>query len=618
MRLLDRYLIREIIPPLGLSFLVYTFILLLDKLFDSAEMIIRRGLPVSTVGELLVLALPNMLVLTIPMALLLGVLLAVGRLSADSEIVALRATGVSLGRLYRPVLLLSVALFLMNTVLMLWVLPWGNHRLQLRTLEILTQSAASQVQPRIFLDDWENYIVYVFDVPDEGGPWRGVFVAESIPSTRENQVIMAQRGTLRLDDQGERVILDLANAQVHDADLSKPDSYQTSNYRTLQHVLEDEFASGQRAEIVASKGVRELDLEEIREWIHDPARSPALRRLARVELHKRFSIPFACVAFGIFALPLGFGNRRGGKAHGFIWAFGVILAYWIMLDTGEKSAEAGNIPPWLAMWAPNILGVVLGLFLLIRRNRDKSLMISRVDRWIRRDLWSHLLFWRRRRKRRVEARRSEREARRRGRREPQVVLRLPRLRVGFFSIIDRYLVRVFSGIFTLVLLSCLSIFVVADLTGMADEIMKNDVPGDVVGSYYLYSLPQMAYDLSPIIVLVATLITFSVLSRSNEVMAFKALGVSLFRLALPVTLTALAVTAGVVLLEWKILPASNEQATRLEDRIRGRETVRNYRRADRQWLFGPDRYIYNYLHYDAANQSLQRLQVFELDPATYQ
>jgi len=617
-RLLDRYLLREITGPLGLGFLVYTFILLLQALFRSAEMIIRRGLPVSTVGELLALSLPNIVVLTIPMSLLFGVLIAIGRLSSDSELVALRATGVSLLSLYRPILLISTVLFLINTALMVWVLPWGNHRLQLKRLEVLTQSISTQVQPRIFWDEWEDQVLYVFDVGDRGEAWHGVFLAESIPSTRQNKVTVADRGRVRVDRDGERVVLELADAEVHEMDLSNPDAYQISKHSKLEVVLEDHFASEQRAQISASKSVRELGLDELRSWTRDPARSPDLRRLAWVEIHKKFSIPFACVVFGIFALPFGFNTRRGGKASGFALSILVIVVYWLALDAGEKSAEAGNLPPWLAMWAPNIALSVIGLFLLARRNRDKSLLLTKIDRWIRRDVWGRLRFIQTQRAERAAARRRQRQERERERERAgaHVVIRLPRVRLGFPTLIDRYVLRVFTGVFGLVLLSSLSIYLVGDLTGKADEIMKNHVGGSTVISYYLYALPQMFYEISPILVLVGCLITFSLLSKSNEVMAFKALGISLFRLAVPAVAAALLITAMTAFFESEVLPASNEKAARLEDAIRGRDRVRTYRRADRQWLFGQDRYIYNYIRYDPEDESLQRLQVFEFDPGT--
>src|SRR3954466_16377932 len=183
-RRLNQYIITEILGPLGLGFLVYTFILLLRFLFASAEMIIRRGLPVSIVGRLLLLTLRNIVVLPLRMSLLFGTLIAVGRLSSDSELIAMRASGVSLLTLYRPILLLSGVLTVLNTALMVYVLPWGNHALQVLRLDIATQTVAQQVEPRVFYEEWEGRVVYVFEVPQGSKRWKGVFLAESIPSTQ--------------------------------------------------------------------------------------------------------------------------------------------------------------------------------------------------------------------------------------------------------------------------------------------------------------------------------------------------------------------------------------------------------------------------------------------------
>ncbi|HSL81853.1 MAG TPA: LPS export ABC transporter permease LptF, partial [Thermoanaerobaculia bacterium] len=488
MRILDRYLMREIAGPLGLGFLVYTFILLLDALFDAAEMIIRRGLPVATVGKLLLLSLPNIVVLTIPMALLFGVLIAIGRLSSDSELVALRSTGVSLLSLYRPILLVSALLTVGNTVLMVLVLPWGNHQLQLERLNILTRSISSQVQPRVFWDEWENQMLYVFEAPP-GGAWEGVFLAESIPTTQSNRLTVAERGRVRIDDDGERVVLELEGAYVHDMDLSQPDRYHVSHHQRMEVLVEDQFSTEQRARVTAAKSVRELTLPELASWVGDRSLSAENRRLAWVEIHKKFSIPFACLVFGIFALPLGFNNRRGSKASGFALSILVIVGYWILLDSGEKWAQAGGIPPWLAMWAPNLLFAGLGLFLLARRNRDKSLLLTKVDRWIRRDLWARIRFLARRRKQLQEERRERRRTRSEAGRggKPQVVIRLPRLQVLFPNIVDRYVLRVWGGIFLLAVVSGVSIYIVADFTNHADEIFQNHVPRDVVLAYYKYS-----------------------------------------------------------------------------------------------------------------------------------
>lgn len=619
-RRLDRYLIREILGPLGLGFLVYTFMLLIRFLFDSAEMIIRRGLPVSIVGELLVYTLPNIVVLTIPMSLLFGILIAVGRLSSDSELIAMRSCGVSLLALYRPILLVSAALAIFNAYLMIDLLPRGNHALQQLRLTIITETVSRQVEPRVFYPEFEGSLLYVFEMPKGEDRWRGVFLAQSVPGS-QNRITVAEWGRIQLDAAGERVVLALENAWTHEVDLNRPDRYDISFNRQLDQVLEDRFTSTQREKIARSKGLRELTLGELAARLGDPDVGAEERNLVRVEIHKKFAIPAACLVFGLFALPLGFNNRRGGKASGFALSLAVILVYYILLNNGEEAARFGKVPAWVAMWLPNVLLAAAGLLLLARRNRDRSLVMSRLGRWVREDLWSRLLVLKGRREERREERRRRldalaaraAEAHPAPRARPELVLRLPYPRLRFPNTLDRYVVRTFGFVFGLVLLSGISIYVLADLSEMADEILKNHVPRTVVLDYYKYLTLQIFYDIAPILVLVTTLITFSLLTRTNEITACKALGISLYRLALPALVAAGVVVALAVYLEASVLPASNQRVAQLKDRIQGRETVRTYRRADRQWLFGQGRYVYNYLRYDSRQQSLQRLQVFEFD-----
>lgn len=611
---LNRYIITEIVGPMGLGFLVYTFILLLRFLFQSAEMIIRRGLPVSIVGRLLLVTVPNIVVLTLPMSLLFGILIAVGRLSSDSELTAMRSCGISLISLYRPVLLVSAVLTVLNTLLMIYIVPQANHSLQQLRLDIMTQTMSQQVEPRVFYQEWVGKSVYVFETPPPGRRWKGVFLAEMEPNTQKQQVTVADWGEIKVDSAGERVVMVLTNAVRHTVDLSRPMGYEISRHKELDVVLEDQFTSEQKAKMAASKGVRELSFGELRRLRRDRTAPAETRNLALVELHKKFSIPFACLVFGLFALPLGINNRRGGKTSGFAISIGVIVVYYIMLNDGEEAARYGKLSAGLAMWLPNLVLAAIGIFILVRRNRDKSLLAGRFDRWVRTDLWRRLRWFelkRREKVRRVAARR-----RQRARAGPRLLLRLPRPRILFPSLLDRYVASLFARVFALVLFSGVTLFVVFDLTEMIDHIIKNKIPAAIIIKYYKYFSLQIIYQISPIVVLVTTLMTFALLSRTNEIIACKALGISLYRIALPAVVGALMITAFSGYLEsGKILPAANEKVAQAKDRIQGRTTARTYRRADRQWLFGQGRYIYNYLNYDANTQTLQRLQVFDFDPA---
>src|SRR5215211_2841248 len=214
------------------------------------------------------------------------------------------------------------------------------------------------------------------------------------------------------------------------------------------------------------------------------------------------------------------------------------------------------------MWAPNVLMAAGGLFLLMRRNKDKSLLLSRLDRWVRQDVWRGLLFLKKRRQERRQERRADQgpptgQIERRRRSRPELVLLLPRPRLAFPNLLDRYVVRIFTMVFGLVVLSGVSLFVIFDLSETIDEILKNKVSSTLVLNYYKYQSLQMFYDIAPIVVLVTTLMTFSLLARTNEITACKALGMSLYRLALPALAASLIVTLFCGYLESSVLPASN-------------------------------------------------------------
>ncbi|MDQ1346728.1 MAG: lipopolysaccharide export system permease protein lptG [Acidobacteriota bacterium] len=623
---LDRYVLREILGPLGLGFLVYTFILLLQFLFTSAEMIIRRGLPAPIVGQLVLYSLPNIVVLTIPMALLLGVLVGVGRLASDSELVALRSTGISVYRLLRPVILLSAVLTLVNGLLMIYLLPQGNRAVSRLYLDILTRTVAQQVEPRVFYNEWQGKVLYIFEASARNEDWKGVFLADAVPTDRQ-EVIVARRGKLLVEDSGERVVLQLGDAIKHSFDFHSPKRYETSRHETLRIVLRDRFLSTERARMASRRGPRELTIGELRTLSRDISATPEQRRIARVGVHKMFAIPAACLVMGLLSLPLGFTNRHGGRSSGFAISIGVIVAYYVLLSQGEDAARLGKISPALAMWLPDMLLLAIGLLLLVARNRDRSLL----PRPLQRFLAAHWASFKRRRSTasaggpalRQAARASQGAEgdratfdRKDGRAIPakrRVVLRLPRLRLRFPNILDRYVLRRLAGILALVWISAIAISSIADLTGNIDDILKNHPSASVVLQYYKYQSLQIAYDIAPIAVLIATLITFSLLSRTSEVIALRSLGISLHRVALPAIAGASLVAMLCAFLQLRVLPASNQKVAEANNIIKGRTQPKSVRRADQQWLLGQGRFIYNYLNFDPKTASLQRLQVFDFD-----
>ncbi|MDH3255504.1 MAG: LptF/LptG family permease, partial [Acidobacteriota bacterium] len=612
---LDRYLVGEIFGPFLLGFLAYTFILLIDFFFESAEMIIRRGVPFRQVGELLVYFLPSTLVFTLPMAFLFGILVATGRLSSDSELTAIRSCGISLWSLLRPILALALLLTVVNGFLTLYFLPRGNTALNDLRMRILTSSISRQVDERVFYEEWQGLILYVFDVVPGEDRWKGVFLASTAPGSK-NEVWFAEWGEIQSDPDVEgRMLLRLENVVSHEVDLLRPDNYRTSFNRILDKALEDPYAVDKaEARRARYKHLRELSVPELRDRLLEPELPVELKKQAEVEIHKKFSIPFACVVFGLLGLPLGFNRQHSGKATGFVMSIGVLFVYWFLMNNGEKVAREGSLAPWVAMWLPNLTFLVLGVVLLARKNRDRSLLPQRLDLWSRSIVGAVALRLRQRFKSRGPRGLRRSKTGKNGRNHTaDIVLRLPQLRLKFPNRLDRYILVLFLSILSLAFLSGFSLIVVAKLTDKIDEILEHDIPWSVVFEYLRYSSFQGLYQFSPVAVLVTTLAAFGILTKRNEVTAVKALGISLYRLAIPALIGAAIVVALTAWMQNEVLPAANERTAQLEDEIHGREVTRSYRRADRNWLFGRDRFIYNYLHYDTRREALQRLQVFEMD-----
>ncbi|MFN2441053.1 MAG: LPS export ABC transporter permease LptF [Thermoanaerobaculia bacterium] len=595
MRTLTRYILRELLPPTLIGFGFYTFIILMNQLFNFAELIIKRSLRFSVVLELLALTLPHIVVLTIPMALLVGILIAVGRLSADSEVIAMQAAGLSPGAIYRPVFYFSVAAFLLNLVLMTWALPWGNSRLQARRIELLTSAAETQIKPRIFFDQFENRVVYINDIDPATGLWKGVFISDATDADQQ-RVIVARSGQLAVTE-GRQVWLELNDSTTHVATNGKPDRYELARDASQRILLEDPERDASEERPLA-KSLKELDLKQLIAKLQTARASgdPLDVRFIKVEIHNRFAIPFACIAFGVIGLPLGVTNRRGGKSSGFSLSIAIILVYYVLLNNGADLARSGKLPVALGMWLPNLVLLGAGLWLLGKTGVESK------------GLWSRMAPLLRRLRRREPA-----EAVPAG--ETSI---LQRLDIPFPNIIDRYILVEFLKTLGVVMISTAVVWIIVDYTEIVEDISENNVPFEVVVSYFRYRLLQILDSVLPISVLIATLITFGVLAKNNEITAIKSNGVSLYRIALPVIAVAIFLSFVSYLLLDFVLPYSNQRVAQRRAEIKGRETPSTYsREQQREWVFGRGRYIFNYLGYDRATRTLSQVQVFEFHPTEF-
>jgi LPS export ABC transporter permease LptG/LPS export ABC transporter permease LptF len=630
MRILTRYIVKETIGPTLLGFSFYTFIMMMKQLFDLAGMIIGKSLPAAVVGKLLLLSLPHIVVLTVPMGLLFGILIAVGRLSSDSEIIAMRALGLSTSIIYRPVFYFSFVIFLVNLYLMNVVLPKGNTQLQTLKAEILTASVEKEIKPRTFFSDYESFIIYVNDVDPRTGQWKGVFVSENGPEensgdiasnnlaggiangehsgSRTQRVIIARRGSLGIVPETKQVWLNLSDAQTHVSETGKPEKYDLNRNGTQRVLLPDRFSGGDPS-VRNARQLRELTLRELIQQARSLSHTDRpLYRRAKVEIHKKFTFPFACLALGLVGLPLGITNRRGGKSSGFSLSIAIILFYYLLMNNGEALAVAGKIGPALGMWAPNVLLVALGIYLMVRANRDAGSQ-GRLGIGARlRDVMERVL-----------ARRSAATSGQKAGATTAPPVRestspLSRLDLTFPNTLDRYVLREFLKILGLVVISTAMLIMLVTYTEIAGDIREHHIGIGMVMDYFRFEFFQVLGWTLPISVLMATLVTFGILAKNNEVTAFKANGVSLYRVAFPIVAISLLMSGLSYLLNDFVLPYSTQRLQQLDDRIRGRHVAATASpNQQKQWYRGRGNYIFNFLSYDPEQRELKQVQAFEFN-----
>lgn len=378
MKVLDRYFLREMVSPFlgALSFL--TMMLLLDRIFDLMDLLLRKGVPGKSVLELLLLALPSILALTVPMAVLVSVLVGFGRLSGDFEIIALNSLGISIKRILVAPLLSGFLMFGAMVVFSNYVLPEANHRLKNLILDIHQMKPSLEIRAGIF-NAIDRYRLYFESKDDRTSTLFDVKIQEVLEDGGL-RTIVAQKA--KLDSKGDVLVITLWNGEIHEAKGARREEYRKLGFQ--EHILRIPIETGLRRkerkyrsdrEMSAQmlvKAIRDAEKElESTKRLEDPRKQFLTRKIRKfwVEVHKKFSLPFASVVFVLFGLPIAVMTRDKGYGTAFGLSFPIFTLYYVFLVAGESIAEKGSLSPGLAMWLPNILLLALGTFLLMRSER---------------------------------------------------------------------------------------------------------------------------------------------------------------------------------------------------------------------------------------------------------
>jgi lipopolysaccharide export system permease protein len=363
MRLLDRAILKEMTTAFLLGLMVFTFVLLTNKILRLVELIVNKGVGILAVLQLFLYILPYSLVVTIPMSVLLATLATFTRLSTDGELLGLRGAGSSLSRLTRPSILFGIATTLLTLVITIWILPFSNQAFKNLVFNMARRQVAVGIQEGVFNSAFEGLILYVEHLDPRTSEMEGVFLVDS-RNPAERRVIVAQAGRFTSDPQQLRMGLTLRQGSIHLSGAELSGRYRLITFENYALTLD---AGNSLSEpIQRPLGEQELTLTELRE------RAATLRAQGQnyhppiVEFHKKLAIPFSCALFSVLGVPLASRIRRGGRGLSLAISVGFALGYYVLIVAGEGLGDRGRIPEALAMWLPNVLIAVGGAILFLR------------------------------------------------------------------------------------------------------------------------------------------------------------------------------------------------------------------------------------------------------------
>ena len=606
MRILTRYILGEIISLTLIGCALFTFILFMPQLPHILEVVVRSSSTWTDVGEVFLFTLPNIFKFTIPMAVLWGLLLGLSRLAADSEIIAMRASGLGIGYFVRVASILAVAGTLLGIGNSLYLAPRANQAILKLEQSLATSQASYEIQRGVFYEDFRNSVLYVQDVRSGTGAanWRQVFMADVTDSA--NPVIITAASASVVSDNTQELLMRLRDGQRDETVANQPGQSNISTFVTTDMPL----PLGQQGDVHLGRmdtKLYALPIGALFQRIHDTRGTPDQKQFL-IELHNRFALPTSCLVLMLVGVPLGAASRRGGKSSGFVFTILLVFVYYFLSSTGIALGHQSRLPAFLAVWSANLIFAATGIFLLWQM-ASGGRILAEISAWA-----SRLP------KLKVPAKPN-------GFALSGIIDRFhPRAqrtkqRGIFPRILDEYIVREFLTTFFLVLAGFVLLLVVFTFFDLVGDILRNRIPLVTVGDYLLNLTPSMLYQISPLAVLIAALVTFGVLNRNSEIVAIKATCSSLYRLVIPIVTISACLAISLFLFDEYYLPQANRRQEALRNVIKGRPP-QTYLHPEQKWIFGQARAgeparIFYYQFFDPDTKEFANLSIFEIDPSTF-
>jgi lipopolysaccharide export system permease protein len=389
-KIFHRYIFWELLGPFALCLAIFSFVLLMGNILQMTELVINKGVKLLDMVKLSFYLFPSLFSMTVPMATMICITIGFARLSSDSEITAMKASGISLQQMLPPVIVLSISAWLITFFLTIYGAPWGTGMFKNLLYDIARAKASIAIKERVFIDDFKGYVLYVNKVSVQGDVMTGVLISEK-KTTDQSRIIIAGKGYILPNDRDRTMGLHLKNGAIYQPNPGK-NSLQTVRFETYNLNLDITGGGGGKRDNIRNSELTIKELLEKIEKVKNNKFEPRRYFYALVDFHKRFSIPFACLVFGLIGVPLGLQTKPRGKSHGFILGLGVILIYYALFSFAEVLGKRGKVPVVPVLWVPNGVIGLLGIYFLFTTAREKQIRIIQwVDalmdhtaRWVRR------------------------------------------------------------------------------------------------------------------------------------------------------------------------------------------------------------------------------------------
>ena len=615
-RILTRYVLGEVISHALIGAAVFTFILFTRDLGRILELVVRNSAPLPSIAEIFFYTIPVALTYTIPMGVLVGILIGLSRLAADSEVTAMRASGLSVWSFLRICSIFVVIAWFLALINSVYIAPRSLASLDDLQNHLKSSQASFEVQPRVFYEGFPKTVLYVQDVKAMAGGaiWKGVFLADlSDPSAP--RVTLAKQGLL-VSQSADTLDLHLVEGSTHESDPRNPDQYQISTFQTTDIPIRVPAAQNQQQSESAS--LSEMNIPQLLKTAStaELKGDANTRRWTLIEFHRRFALPTACLVLAMVGIPLGLSSKKGGKSSGFVLTILLVFLYYSISLIGVSLTRQARLAPWAGVWMADLVFLLGGAFLLWQSERRpisfwfKASTVKTTGAQTGQAVSSATFG------RALPALTNGISA------APKSPNRLTRawrrLHLRFPTILDDYVLRDFSLYLFMIGGAFVTLLLVFTLFELLGDILHNGISALTVGEYLLNVTPYfLYYPIAPMSMLLAVLVTFGLLQRSNEITAIKATGISLYRIIIPV-LFASALVAGVLFASDQFyLPYTNKRQDELRNRIKGKP-AQTYLRPDRKWIFGQHSDIYYYQLFDPDRDSFGGITVFQFDPKTFE